>query len=94
MVTINLTSSTIFLAKFILTLTKNDFHHYSSHRFLQTISNCKEKVGPLKIWELHTGSRRVGDRLEQQAMTTYSKQFDYHFIAAIETTKLSSNMIY
>jgi hypothetical protein len=27
-----------------------------SHRFLQTISNCKEKVGPLKIWELLTES--------------------------------------
>gem|GEM_PF-2888195 len=23
-----------------------------SHRFLQTIVNCKEMVGPLKIWEL------------------------------------------
>jgi hypothetical protein len=31
-----------------------------SHRFLQTIVNCKEKVGLLKIWELLTEGGRVG----------------------------------
>ena len=46
-------------------LPKIIFEYSLSHRFLQTIVNCKEKVGPLKIWQLLTESVRVGTNSHQ-----------------------------
>jgi hypothetical protein len=56
---INFTPSTVFLPTSIMALTKNNFGIHLSHRFVQAIVNCKEKVGPLKVWELLQDSGRV-----------------------------------
>jgi|tagenome__1003787_1003787.scaffolds.fasta_scaffold16242835_1 hypothetical protein len=57
---INFTSSTVSLTIFIMALTKNNFGIYLSHRILQAIENCTNKVGLLKISELLTESGMEG----------------------------------
>lgn len=39
-----------------MALTKNNFGIQLSDRFLHNILKCKEKIGPLKVWELLTES--------------------------------------
>ena len=80
-----------------MTTTKKISEYNLSHRFLQAILNCKEKVGLLKIWELLIESGRVGDNKKNIYPKThqviyliflhFSRIFNTHFLSQTMTLR-------